>query len=104
MAGQNFVPQQLDDVFLVIAATDDSALNAEVYAEAISAACWLTWWMTNRAAPLSSRRLSIAHRCGGRFFQRPGTGLARMLREKLEALLPASLGQMAELPEGCVAK
>ena len=32
--GKTFDPQQLDDVFLAIAATDDNALNAAVFAEA----------------------------------------------------------------------
>ncbi len=99
--GQNFVPQQLDDVFLVIAATDDSALNAEVYAEADKRRvlanvvddqprCSFIFPSIIDRSPLV-----VAVSSSG---QAPV--LARMLREKLEALLPASLGQMAELAGG----
>jgi uroporphyrin-III C-methyltransferase/precorrin-2 dehydrogenase/sirohydrochlorin ferrochelatase len=99
--GQNFVPQQLDDVFLVIAATDDSALNAEVYAEADKRRvlanvvddqprCSFIFPSIIDRSPLV-----VAVSSSG---QAPV--LARMLREKLEALLPASLGKMAELAGG----
>jgi uroporphyrin-III C-methyltransferase/precorrin-2 dehydrogenase/sirohydrochlorin ferrochelatase len=99
--GQHFVPQQLDDVFLVIAATDDSALNAEVYAEADKRRvlanvvddqprCSFIFPSIIDRSPLV-----VAVSSSG---QAPV--LARMLREKLEALLPASLGQMAELAGG----
>ena len=93
-----FDPAQLDDVFLVIAATDDNALNAAVFDEA-------------------DRRRVLANvvddqpKCSFIFpsivdrsplvvaISSSGTApvLARMLREKLEALLPASLGTMAEI-------
>lgn len=93
-----FDPAQLDDVFLVIAATDDNALNATVFDEA-------------------DRRRVLANvvddqpKCSFIFpsivdrsplvvaISSSGTApvLARMLREKLEALLPASLGTMAEI-------
>ncbi|MHA7845415.1 siroheme synthase CysG [Serratia sp. D1N4] len=93
-----FAPQQLDDVFLVIAATDDSRLNAEVYAEADKRRvlanvvddqprCSFIFPSIIDRSPLV-----VAVSSSG---QAPV--LARMLREKLEALLPASLGQMAQV-------
>ena len=96
--GQQFVPQQLDDVFLVIAATDDSELNARVYAEADKRRvlanvvddqprCSFIFPSIIDRSPVV-----VAVSSSG---QAPV--LARMLREKLEALLPASLGQMAEV-------
>ncbi len=88
----------LDSVWLVIAATDDRALNARVYTEA------------------SERRLLVnvvddQPKCSFIFpsivdrsplvvaISSSGTApvLARLLREKLEALLPANLGQMASI-------
>lgn len=99
--GQQFMPQQLDDVFLAIAATDDSALNAEVYAEADKRRvlanvvddqprCSFIFPSIIDRSPLV-----VAVSSSG---QAPV--LARMLREKLEALLPTSLGRMAELAGG----
>jgi uroporphyrin-III C-methyltransferase/precorrin-2 dehydrogenase/sirohydrochlorin ferrochelatase len=96
--GQAFATQQLDEVFLVIAATDDSALNAEVFAEADKRRvlanvvddqprCSFIFPSIIDRSPLV-----VAVSSSG---QAPV--LARMLREKLEALLPASLGQMAEV-------
>ncbi|MDW5501325.1 siroheme synthase CysG [Pseudomonas lundensis] len=96
--GQAFAAQQLDEVFLVIAATDDSTLNAEVFAEADKRRvlanvvddqprCSFIFPSIIDRSPLV-----VAVSSSG---QAPV--LARMLREKLEALLPASLGQMAEV-------
>ncbi|CAI1811537.1 siroheme synthase CysG [Serratia proteamaculans] len=96
--GQAFAAQQLDEVFLVIAATDDSALNAEVFAEADKRRvlanvvddqprCSFIFPSIIDRSPLV-----VAVSSSG---QAPV--LARMLREKLEALLPARLGQMAEV-------
>lgn len=96
--GQAFAAQQLDEVFLVIAATDDSALNAQVFAEADKRRvlanvvddqprCSFIFPSIIDRSPLV-----VAVSSSG---QAPV--LARMLREKLEALLPASLGQMAEV-------
>lgn len=96
--GQAFAAQQLDEVFLVIAATDDSALNAKVFAEADKRRvlanvvddqprCSFIFPSIIDRSPLV-----VAVSSSG---QAPV--LARMLREKLEALLPASLGQMAEV-------
>lgn len=96
--GLRFAPQHLDDVFLVIAATDDSALNAEVYRIADKRRvlanvvddqprCSFIFPSIIDRSPLV-----VAVSSGGR-----APVLARMLREKLEALLPSSLGTMAEL-------
>ncbi|HEI8866918.1 TPA: uroporphyrinogen-III C-methyltransferase [Serratia odorifera] len=99
--GQAFAPEQLDDVFLVIAATSDSALNATVYAEA-DARRVLANVVDDQPrcsfifpSIIDRSPLVVAVSSGG---QAPV--LARMLREKLEALLPASLGPMAQLAGG----
>ncbi|PKB86291.1 uroporphyrinogen-III C-methyltransferase [Ewingella americana] len=95
---KQFEPQQLDDVFLVIAATDDAALNAEVFEQA------------NRRQLLANV-VDDQPKCSFIFpsivdrspivvaISSSGTApvLARMLREKLETLLPTSLGKMAEI-------
>lgn len=95
---KTFDPQQLDDVFLAIAATDDNALNAAVFAEADKRRvlanvvddqprCSFIFPSIIDRSPLV-----VAVSSSG---QAPV--LARLLREKLEALLPASLGQMAQV-------
>ncbi|VTP60479.1 Siroheme synthase [Serratia rubidaea] len=99
--GQAFAPHQLDEVFLVIAATDDAALNAQVYAEADKRRvlanvvddqprCSFIFPSIVDRSPLV-----VAVSSGGK-----APVLARMLREKLEALLPASLGTIAQLAGG----
>ncbi|HIF6626812.1 siroheme synthase CysG [Serratia ureilytica] len=96
--GKTFDPQQLDDVFLAIAATDDNALNAAVFAEADKRRvlanvvddqprCSFIFPSIIDRSPLV-----VAVSSSG---QAPV--LARLLREKLEALLPASLGRMAQV-------
>jgi uroporphyrin-III C-methyltransferase/precorrin-2 dehydrogenase/sirohydrochlorin ferrochelatase len=93
-----FDPAQLDDVFLVIAATDDNALNAEVFDEADrrrvlanvvddQPKCSFIFPSIVDRSPLV-----VAISSSGK-----APVLARLLREKLEALLPASLGTMAEI-------
>ncbi|MGM3192623.1 siroheme synthase CysG [Dickeya dadantii subsp. dieffenbachiae] len=95
---QEFSPALLDNVFLVIAATDDAALNATVFEEANrrqllanvvddQPKCSFIFPSLIDRSPLM-----VAISSGG---QAPV--LARLLREKLEALLPARLGLMAEL-------
>ncbi|MBX9448026.1 siroheme synthase CysG [Dickeya chrysanthemi] len=95
---QDFSPALLDNVFLVIAATDDGALNATVFEEANrrqllvnvvddQPKCSFIFPSLIDRSPLV-----VAISSGG---QAPV--LARLLREKLEALLPARLGLMAEL-------
>ncbi|SLM64334.1 MULTISPECIES: siroheme synthase CysG [Dickeya] len=93
-----FTPELLDDVFLVIAATDDAALNTQVFTEANrrqrlvnvvddQPLCSFIFPSLIDRSPLV-----VAVSSGG---QAPV--LARLLREKLEALLPARLGMMAEI-------
>ncbi|MEQ4530340.1 MAG: siroheme synthase CysG [Mixta sp.] len=94
----HFEEQQLDSVYLVIAATDDSALNAQVFTAA-------------NQRRLLANVVDDQPKCSFIFpsivdrsplvvaISSSGTApvLARMLREKLEALLPANLGQMAQV-------
>jgi len=93
-----FDPAQLDNVFLVIAATDDNALNAQVFDEADrrrvlanvvddQPKCSFIFPSIVDRSPLV-----VAISSSGK-----APVLARLLREKLEALLPASLGTMAEI-------
>ncbi|MFO6300287.1 siroheme synthase CysG [Rahnella selenatireducens] len=95
---QAFLPEQLDDVFLVIAATDDAALNAEVFAQANQ-----RFVMANVVddqpkcsfifpSIVDRSPIVVAISSSGK-----APVLARMLREKLETLLPTSLGQMADI-------
>lgn len=92
-----FDEQQLDDVFLVIAATDDDALNQRVSAAA-NARYRLVNVVDNQ--PLCSvvfpsivdrSPLLIAIFSGG-----SAPVLSRLIREKIEALLPTNLGRVAE--------
>jgi uroporphyrin-III C-methyltransferase/precorrin-2 dehydrogenase/sirohydrochlorin ferrochelatase len=96
-----FDESQLDQVVLAIAATDDQALNRRVF-EAANARHRLVNVVDDQ--PLCSfifpsivdrSPLLIAISSGGN-----APVLARMLREKLEALLPVSLGRMAEVAGG----
>lgn len=91
-----FLPEQLDDVFLVIAATNDTVLNAAVFTAADQRhllanvvddqpRCSFIFPSIVDRSPLV-----VAISSAG---QAPV--LARILREKLEALLPASLSDMA---------
>lgn len=93
---QAYAAEQLDDVFLVIAATDDTVLNAQVYEDANERRvlanvvddqpkCSFIFPSIVDRSPIV-----VAISSSG---QAPV--LARMLREKLETLLPASLGKMA---------
>ncbi|MRS14120.1 uroporphyrinogen-III C-methyltransferase [Enterobacteriaceae bacterium RIT691] len=92
-----FDEAQIDSVFLVIAATDDSALNQRVF-EAADARQRLVNVVDNQ--PLCSfifpsivdrSPLLVAIASGG-----SAPVLSRLLREKIEALLPTNLGKMAE--------
>lgn len=94
----DFDEQQLDQVYLVIAATDDSELNAQVFTAA-------------NQRRLLANVVDDQPKCSFIFpsivdrsplvvaISSSGTApvLARMLREKLEALLPANLGAMAQV-------
>nr|WP_246880214.1 siroheme synthase CysG [Pantoea ananatis] len=94
----SFEPAQLDKVFLVIAATDDNALNAQVYDEANARHKLVN--VVDDQPKCSFIFPSIVDRSPLVVaISSSGTApvLARMLREKLETLLPSHLGQMAEL-------
>ncbi|RPD98969.1 uroporphyrinogen-III C-methyltransferase [Candidatus Pantoea deserta] len=93
-----FDPAQLDSVFLAIAATDDNLLNRQVYDEANARHRLVN--VVDDQPKCSFIFPSIVDRSPLVVaISSSGTApvLARMLREKLEALLPASLGQMAEV-------
>ncbi|WLI79050.1 siroheme synthase CysG [Kosakonia sp. H02] len=96
-----FDESQLDAVFLVIAATDDAALNRRVF-DAANARHRLVNVVDDQ--PLCSfifpsivdrSPLLVAISSGGN-----APVLARLLREKIEALLPGNLGRMADVA-GC---
>jgi uroporphyrinogen-III C-methyltransferase (EC 2.1.1.107) len=92
-----FDESQLDSAFLVIAATNDAALNQRVF-EAANVRQRLVNVVDNQ--PLCSfifpsivdrSPLLVAISSGG-----TAPVLARLLREKIEALLPTNLGRMAQ--------
>ena len=94
---QAFDEAQLDRIFLVIAATDDPALNRRVHAAA-EARQRLVNVVDDRPlctfifpSIVDRSPILVAISSGG-----TAPVLARLLREKLEALLPASLGRMAQ--------
>lgn len=93
-----FDEAQLDRVFLVIAATDDNALNSRVF-EAANARQKLVNVVDDQPkcsfifpSIVDRSPLVVAISSSG-----TAPVLARLLREKLEALLPANLGQMAQV-------
>ena len=93
-----FDEAQLDSVYLVIAATDDGALNARVF-EAANQRRLLANVVDDQPkcsfifpSIVDRSPLVVAISSSG-----TAPVLARMLREKLEALLPANLGQMAQV-------
>ncbi|MFC3396528.1 siroheme synthase CysG [Brenneria rubrifaciens] len=95
---RSFTPQLLSGVFLVIAATDDSALNAAVF-DAANQRHMLVNVVDDQPkcsfifpSIVDRSPLLVAISSGGR-----APVLARLLREKLESLLPTSLGTMAEI-------
>lgn len=92
-----FEEQQLDDVFLVIAATEDDELNQRVYAAA-NARYRLVNVVDNQAlcsfvfpSIVERSPLMVAISSSGK-----APVLSRILREKIEALLPTNLGRLAE--------
>ncbi|ATA22752.1 uroporphyrinogen-III C-methyltransferase [Brenneria goodwinii] len=98
---RRFTPELLSDVFLVIAATDDRELNAAVF-EAANQRHLLANVVDDQPkcsfifpSIVDRSPLMVAISSGG---QAPV--LARLLREKLEALLPVTLGTMAQLAGG----
>ncbi|MFT8736124.1 MAG: siroheme synthase CysG [Zymomonas mobilis] len=95
---QSFLPEQLDDVFLVIAATDNKVLNQTVY-EAAEQRHRLVNVVDDQSkcsfifpSIVDRSPVTVALSSSG-----ASPVLVRMLREKLEALLPQSLGKMAEI-------
>jgi len=98
LLADTFDESQLDNVFLVIAATDDGDVNRRVF-DAANARHRLVNVVDDQ--PLCSfifpsivdrSPLLVAISSGGN-----APVLARLLREKIEALLPANLGRMAEV-------
>lgn len=96
ITGAEFEPSMLDHVVLVIAATDDRELNRQVF-DAANVRHRLVNVVDDQ--PLCSfifpsivdrSPLLVAISSGGN-----APVLARLLREKIEALLPANLGRMA---------
>lgn len=95
---QNFQPEQLDDVFLVIAATNDKILNQTVY-DAAEQRHRLVNVVDDQAkcsfifpSIVDRSPVTVALSSSG-----CSPVLVRMLREKLESLLPQALGKMAEM-------
>ncbi len=95
---ENYQPNYLDDAYLVIAATDDELLNKKVFHDANARKIFVNV-VDNQ--PLCSfivpsiidrSPVIVAVSSGG-----TAPVLARLLREKLETMLPNSLGKMAEI-------
>ncbi|WP_180813293.1 bifunctional precorrin-2 dehydrogenase/sirohydrochlorin ferrochelatase, partial [Klebsiella pneumoniae] len=92
-----FSDSLVDDVFLVIAATEDDALNQRVFAAA-NARYRLVNVVDNQAlcsfvfpSIVDRSPLLVAISSSGK-----APVLSRILREKIEALLPTNLGRLAE--------
>ncbi|MEG3126919.1 siroheme synthase CysG [Pantoea cypripedii] len=93
---QTFDAEQLEGVFLVIAATDNNTLNGQVF-DAANARHKLVNVVDDQPkcsfifpSIVDRSPLVVAISSSG-----TAPVLARLLREKIEALLPANLGQMA---------
>nr|WP_310616066.1 siroheme synthase CysG [Pantoea cypripedii] len=93
---QTFDAEQLEGVFLVIAATDNNVLNSQVF-DAANARHKLVNVVDDQPkcsfifpSIVDRSPLVVAISSSG-----TAPVLARLLREKIEALLPANLGQMA---------
>ncbi len=96
LIGTAFSPELLDDCWLVIAATDDEALNQRVSQSADARRMFCNVVDAPQSAScimpsiIDRSPLMIAVSSGGN-----APVMARMLREKLEALLPLHLGRLA---------
>ena len=93
-----FSPDQLDAVWLVIAATDDHPLNARIRAEADARRVFCN--VVDQAALCSFQVPAVIERGPIRVaVSSGGTApvLARQIREQLESLLDDTLGPLAEL-------
>ncbi|KJG35091.1 sirohydrochlorin ferrochelatase [Photobacterium angustum] len=98
LVGENFSPSDLDGIFLAIAATERKAINALVYQSANQ--CQVLVNVVDDTQRCSFIIPSIVDRSPiivaiSSSGQAPV--LARLLREKLEALLPQHLGRMATI-------
>ncbi|KGQ71023.1 sirohydrochlorin ferrochelatase [Chelonobacter oris] len=96
--GQRFTTEQLQSVYLVIAATNDSVLNRQIFLAA-EAKQRLVNVVDDQAhcsyifpSIIDRSPVQIAISSGG-----TAPVLVRLLREKLEALLPQNLGMMAKI-------
>lgn len=96
--GQTFAEKQLRDVALVVTATDDNSLNQQIFSLA-QARNLLVNTVDDQAhcsfifpSIIDRSPIQIAISSGGK-----APVLARLLREKLEALLPQHLATMAEI-------
>ncbi|WP_044104440.1 siroheme synthase CysG [secondary endosymbiont of Ctenarytaina eucalypti] len=96
--GESFEPAMLDDVFLVIAATDDVILNAQVsrcaerrhlLANVVDDQTYCSFIFPSI---VDRNPIIVAISSGG-----TAPVLSRMLREKLESILPSFLGPMAAI-------
>ena len=96
--GATFAPHQLDDAWLVIAATDDPLVNRAVAEAASARRLWVNVVddaeLASAQLPARVQRgpLQIAISSGG-----AAPMLARHLREQLESQLDESLGTLAQL-------
>ncbi|MET4694788.1 siroheme synthase CysG [Endozoicomonas lisbonensis] len=90
--------EDLNDVYLVIAATDDKAINTRVAAEANARHLFVNVVDDAEAgsavmpAIVDRSPVMVAFSTGGK-----APVLARLLRTRLESLLPAGFGRLAEL-------
>lgn len=93
-----FAPEQINDVFLVVAATNDNQLNQRIFAAAESAhtLCNVVDDLQNCnfivPAVVDRGALQVAISTGGK-----APVLARIWRQKIEALLPEHLSDTAEI-------
>lgn len=98
--GPSFEESQLDRVWLVIAATNDAELNRRVSSAAESRRIWANVVDERQLCTfifpsiINRNPIQIAVSSGG-----TAPVLARLLREKLEALLPQNLGAMASIAD-----
>ncbi|WP_430614620.1 hypothetical protein [Acinetobacter baumannii] len=85
----------MDNCWLAIAATDDETVNQQVSESAKRGEYFVTWSMPRQASfimpsIIDRSPLMVAVSSGG-----TSPVLARLLREKLESILPLHLGQLA---------
>ncbi|WP_439236245.1 siroheme synthase CysG [Lonepinella koalarum] len=100
LIAQEFQENQLDNVYLVIAATDDTALNKRIF-QAAESKCRLVNVVDEQEhcnfifpSIIDRNPVQIAISSGG-----AAPVLIRLLREKLEALLPKNIGVMAAIAQ-----